>query len=58
MTCGAPVPVDHPLLEEALVELPPRVGKDPERLACDRRIAAAIFRTAIANGVLEQVEYR
>ena len=57
MTCGVIVPVDRGLLEEVLAEVLPRVRGSPDRVANDRRFATAVYRTAVARGLMERVGF-
>ena len=57
MTCGVIVPVDRGLLEEVLAEVLPRVRGSPDRVANDRRFATAIYRAAVARGLMERIGF-
>ena len=57
MTCGVIVPVDGELLEEVLAEVLPRVRSSPDQVANDRRFATAIYRTAVAAGLMARVGF-
>ena len=57
MTCGVIVPVDRELLEEVLAEVLPRVRSAPDHVANDRRFATAIYRTAVAAGLMARVGF-
>lgn len=57
MTSGVIVPVDRTMMEEVLDEVLPRVGGEPEEVAEDPRFATAIYRIALAEGVMEQVGF-
>lgn len=57
MTCGVIVPVDRELLEEVLAEVLPRVRSSPDHVANDRRFATAIYRTAVAAGLMARVGF-
>lgn len=57
MTCGVIVPVDRELLEEVLAEVLPRVRGSPDRVADDRRFATAIYRAAVARGLMARVGF-
>jgi len=57
MTCGVIVPVDRGLIEEVLAEVLPRVRGSPDRVANDRRFATAIYRTAVARGLMERIGF-
>ena len=58
MTTGVLVPIDLGLMEDALAEVPLLLRKRPEEVPGDRRFAEAIYRVAIASGIMEQVAYR
>ena len=55
MTCGVIVPVDRELLEEVIATVLPRVRGSPDRVANDRRFATAVYRTAVARGLMARV---
>ena len=57
MTCGVIVPVDRGLIEEVLAEVLPRVRGSPDRVANDHRFATAVYRTAVARGLMAQVGF-
>jgi hypothetical protein len=57
MTCGVIVPVDRELLEEVIATVLPRVRGTPDRVADDRRFATAIYRTAVARGLMARVGF-
>jgi hypothetical protein len=52
MTSGVIVPVDRGLLEEVIATVLPRVRGTPDRVADDRRFATAIYRAAVARGLM------
>jgi len=52
------VPIDLELMEDAIAELPQLRRKLVAEAVDDRRFAEAIYRVAIANGIMEQVAYR
>jgi hypothetical protein len=58
MTAGVLVPIDLGLMGDALAEVPLLLRKRPEEVPDDRRFAEAIYRVAIASGIMEQVAYR
>ncbi len=58
MTAGVIVPIDLELMEDAIAELPQLRRKLVAEAVDDRRFAEAIYRVAIANGIMEQVAYR
>jgi hypothetical protein len=57
MTCGVIVPVDRGLIEEVLAEVLPRVRGSPDRVADDRRFATALYRVAVARGLMARVGF-
>ena len=57
MTCGVIVPVDRELMEEAALDMLAWRRGDPEHVAEDPRFAAAIYRAAIALGIMDSVAY-
>jgi hypothetical protein len=57
MTCGVIVPVDRDLIEEVTFDALAWRRGDPERVAQDPRFATAIYRAAIASGLMKRVAY-
>ncbi len=57
MTSGIIVPVDRDMMEEVLDQVLPRVRGEPDQVANDRRFASAIYRIAVANGLMERVSF-
>jgi hypothetical protein len=57
MTSGIIVPVDREMMEEVLDQVLPRVRGEPDQVAHDRRFASAIYRTAVANGLMERISF-
>jgi hypothetical protein len=57
MTAGVFVPVDRGMIEEVLDGMLPRVRGEPEQVAEDPRFATAIYRIALAEGVMAQVAF-
>jgi hypothetical protein len=57
MTSGIIVPVDREVMAEVLDEVLPRVRSTPDQVANDRRFAAAIYRVAVAQGLIEQIGF-
>lgn len=57
MSCGAIVPLDSEMLEDALMSLPV-TGAGPDALMEDIRTASAIYRAAITEGLMGQVRFR
>ena len=58
MTAGVLVPIDIELIEDAIVHTPQLLRNRREELIDDRRFAEAIYRVALASGVMEQVGYQ
>jgi hypothetical protein len=58
MTAGIVVPVDLTLLEEAAATVPQLRRMSEIELLEDRRFAEAVYRAAIADGIMEQVAYQ
>jgi hypothetical protein len=58
MTAGVLVPFDIELLEDAFADNPQLFRKTREELIDDRRFAEAIYREALAGGLMEQVAYQ
>ena len=57
MTSGIIVPVDREGMEEVLDEVLPRVRGEPDQVANDRRFATALYRMAVANGLMERISF-
>jgi len=58
MTAGVNVPFDLPLLKDVLAEVPQLLRKPSAEVSDDRRFAEAIYRLALASGVMERVAYQ
>jgi hypothetical protein len=58
MTAGVLVPLDMELIEDAVTDRPQLFRKVPEEAIDDRRLAESIYRTAVMNGMMEQVAYQ
>ena len=58
MTAGVNVPFDLPLLRDVLAEVPQLLRKPSAEVSDDRRFAEAIYRLALASGVMERVAYQ
>src|SRR4051794_29601299 len=59
MTAGAYVPFEVEMLTDILDELPRRLGDGPlEALADNRHFAEAIYRIALADGIMDRVTYQ
>ena len=59
MTAGVLVPLDLDLFETFLDELPVQFqGKKPAEVLDDRRVAAALYRVALADGLMDRVQFR
>lgn len=58
MTAGVLVPLDVELLEDAIADAPQLLRKGYEEVIDDRHFAEAIYRVALASGLMEQVTYQ
>ena len=58
MTAGVLVPLDIELIEDAIADTPQLLRNWREELINDRRFAEAIYRVALASGLMEQVAYQ
>jgi hypothetical protein len=58
MTAGVNVPMDRKLLTDALDDAPQLLRKSHAEASDDRRFAEAIYRVALADGIMERVAYR
>ena len=58
MTAGVLVPLDIELIEDAIADTPQLVRKRHEEVIDDRRFAEAIYRVALASGLMQQVAYQ
>jgi hypothetical protein len=58
MTAGVTVPLDLELLKDALDEVPQLLRKSEAQASDDRRLAEAIYRVALADGIMERIAYR
>jgi len=58
MTAGVLVPLDIELIEDAIADAPQLLRNRYEELIDDRRFAEAIYRVALASGLMEQVAYQ
>jgi hypothetical protein len=58
MTAGVLVPLDIELIEDAIADTPQLLRNRREELINDRRFAEAIYRVALASGLMEQVAYQ
>jgi hypothetical protein len=56
-TSGVIVPVAREALEAVFDEVLPRVRGSPDQVANDRRFATAIYRTAVARGLMERIGF-
>ena len=57
MTSGIIVPVGREVMEEVLDEVLPRVRGEPDQVADDRRFATAVYRMAVAKGLMRRVSF-
>jgi hypothetical protein len=58
MTAGVLVPIDIALIEDAIADTPQLLRNRREELIDDRRFAEAIYRVALASGLMERVVYQ
>jgi hypothetical protein len=58
MTAGVLVPLDLELMEDAIADTPQLLRKSYEEAIDDRRFAEAIYRVALASGLMEQIGYQ
>jgi hypothetical protein len=58
MTAGVSVPVDLELITDALDEAPQLLSKSHAAALDDRRFAEAIYRVALAGGVMRRIRYQ
>ena len=57
MTCGVIVPVDAMLLDEVFEEVLGRIRGEADAIANDRRFATTIYRMAVLEGLMDQVDF-
>jgi hypothetical protein len=58
MTAGVTVPIDLNLLSSALESAPQVLRKSHVEAIQDRRFAEAVYRVALADGIMEGVAYQ
>ncbi len=58
MTAGVGMPVDHALLASVVESVPQLLRKSQTEAIGDRRFAEAVYRAAIADGIMEGIAYR
>lgn len=58
VTAGVLVPLDLELMEDAIADTPQLLRKSYEEAIDDRRFAEAIYRAALASGLMEQLGYQ
>jgi hypothetical protein len=58
MTAGIIVPIDLELLSDALVDAPHLLRKSHAEAIDDRRFAEAIYRVALAGGLMQRTQFR
>jgi len=59
MTAGVFVPFDLETIEDLYMELPRRLGESKlDAVIDDRRFAEAIYRVALADGIMDRVAYQ
>jgi hypothetical protein len=57
-TIGVLVPLDIELMKDAIAETPQLLRNRRDEVIDDRRFAEAIYRVALASGLMEQVIYQ
>jgi hypothetical protein len=58
MTAGVLVPFDSELIEDVIADSPQLLRNPSEELIDDRRFAEAIYRVALASGLMDRVVYQ
>ncbi|MBV9427811.1 MAG: hypothetical protein JO084_08815 [Bradyrhizobiaceae bacterium] len=59
VTCGVMMPIDLAIVKEVIAEVWPRLkNRTLEEVCNDRRFAEAIYRTAMAYGVMDEIGFR
>jgi hypothetical protein len=59
VTCGVMMPIDITIVEDVIAEVRPRLKNHTLEEVCnDRRFAEAIYRTAMAHGVMDEIAFR
>jgi hypothetical protein len=59
MTAGVNVPLDPGMIQDVLVGLPRRLGDSSLTTLIDRRsFAEAIYRVALASGIMDRIKYQ
>jgi len=58
MTAGVLVPIDIALIEDAIADTPQLLRNRRQELIDDRRFAEAIYRVALASGLMDRVVYQ
>lgn len=59
MTCGVIMPVDLGIMTSVFYEVVPRLNHHTiEQICQDRRFAEAVYRTAMADGVMDEIAFR
>jgi hypothetical protein len=58
MTAGVSVPVDLELITDALDEVPQLLSKSHTAALDDRRFAEAIYRVALAGGLMQRIKFQ
>ena len=58
ITAGVLVPLNLELMADAIADTPQLLRKGYEEAIDDRRFAEAIYRVALASGLMEQVAYQ
>lgn len=59
VTCGVMMPVDLAIMTSVFYEVVPRLNHHTiEQICQDRRFAEAIYRTAMADGVMDEIDFQ
>ena len=58
VTTGVNIPLDKSLLDSAFADVPQLRNKPPVELADDRRFAEAIYRVALASGIMQRIVHQ
>ena len=58
MAVGVCAPFDADMMEDVLLQVPQLARKRPMHACDDRRFAEAIYRLALADGVMERIGYQ
>jgi hypothetical protein len=59
ITCGVSMPIDVTIVKEVVAQVRPRLRNHTlEEVGNDRRLAEAIYRTAMADGIMDRIAFR